>query len=359
MAASLRVGVIGAGHIGKHHVRGLQEVDRAAVTAICDTRRDRAEELAAEAVGSEVFTDFEEMLRTAPVDAVTVALPPYLHAPVTIASLEAGKHVLCEKPMALNAEEARSMVETARRVGRRLMVFYRLRYSPEARVGTRIAMEGHLGRVYHVRCVDHRFRGRPVVDNPRLAEWFMSRELSGGGVVADLLGYSLDLVLGVLGFPHISSVCAATYREIDLDRQRDLGNEVEEFAAALLRSWAADLTVFVEHATAANACDACHCTEFLGSEGGMTLQPLTITRADADGARVVEQVDVSEQTGPHPHQIGPPAQFVNAILDDEPFEICSGYEGYLVQRLIDAIYRSAETGEQVRLQEPALQPEGT
>ncbi len=353
MSEKLQVGIIGAGVIAAHHAKAFADIERARVAAVCDIERDRAEKLAAECDGAKVFTDYEKLVADPSLDAVTVALPPFLHEPATVAALEAGKHVLCEKPMARDADEAKRMVEAARATGSRLMVHYRRRYAGDARYATRLISEGALGRVYFIRSVGHRFRGRPFVDTD-LGEWFKSKELSGGGVVADLVGYALDLILGILGFPEIASAYAATYQEIELERQRELGCDVEEFGTGLFRL-ADGATIYLEQATAANTAGLGEGLEFFGSEAGMTLGPLTITRADKEGKAVSETPELPadpQRVG----SVGPVRQFVDALLDGKPFEICSGYEGYLVQRGIDAIYESAATGHEVPVGPPDLPP---
>jgi len=286
MSGKLQVGIIGAGKIAPSHAKALQAIKQAEVAAVCDIKKRRAVKLAADCDGAKVYTDYEKMVLDESLDAVSVALPPFLHEPATIAALEAGKHVLCEKPMARNAEEARRMVETARATGSRLMVYYRRRYAQEVRYATGLLKEGVLGRVYLVRAVTHRFRGRPAVDTD-LGEWFKSKELSGGGVVADLVGYALDLILGMLGFPEMASAYAATYQEIELDRQRKLDCDVEELSTTLFRL-ADGATIYIEQATAANTAGLGKGIEFLGSEAGLSLSPLTITRADKDGKPVSE-----------------------------------------------------------------------
>ena len=353
MSEKLQVGIIGAGVIAAHHAKALLSLERAEVAAVCDIEEQRARKLAADCEGAEVYTDYEEMLADARLDAVTVALPPFLHEPATVAALEAGKHVLCEKPMARNAQEARHMVVTARATGSRLMVHYRRRYALETRHATKLVTEGALGRVYFVRAISHRFRGRPALDTP-LGNWFKSKELSGGGVVADLVGYSLDLILGILGFPEIASAYAATYQEIELERQRELECDVEEFGAALLRL-GDGATIYIEQATAANTAGLGEGVELFGSEAGLSLGPLTITRSGEDGKPVSETPELPadpERVG----SVGPMRQFVEALLEDQPFEICSGYEGYLVQRAIDAIYASAAGGHEVAVGPPDLPP---
>src|SRR5438093_10698410 len=130
MAERVKVAVIGVG-MGKHHAECYQRCPQAELVALCDQDATRLAEVAAilRVEKTLTFTDPEELFRLPGLQAVSVALPNFLHAPVTVAALEAGLHVMCEKPLALNAREAQEMVATARRAGRRLMVHFNPRFN--------------------------------------------------------------------------------------------------------------------------------------------------------------------------------------------------------------------------------------
>ncbi|HTE19652.1 MAG TPA: Gfo/Idh/MocA family oxidoreductase, partial [Armatimonadota bacterium] len=113
----MRVGVIGMG-MGRNHAVHYRDTPEAELVAICDVDANRVEQVAQEVHPWRTYTRYEDLLADGEIDAVSIALPNSLHAPVTLAALEAGKHVMCEKPLAMNAGEAERMVETARRLNR-------------------------------------------------------------------------------------------------------------------------------------------------------------------------------------------------------------------------------------------------
>ena len=114
----MRVGIIGAGNIAQYaHLPGYQKVPGVQIVAICDIVPERAKQVAAKWNVPQVFTDYREMLKQ-PLDAVSICVPNCVHAEATIAALESGAHVLCEKPMALDALEGEAMVAAAKRTGK-------------------------------------------------------------------------------------------------------------------------------------------------------------------------------------------------------------------------------------------------
>src|SRR5690606_32704925 len=132
----------------------------------------------------------QSLLADDEIDAVSVALPNAMHAPVAIAAMEAGKHVLCEKPMAMSVREAEEMAEVARRTGRTFMMHFNFRFTDEVRWLQRYIAGGNLGRIYYARTGWLRRRGIPG-----LGGWFTTKALSGGGPLIDLGVHRLDLTL--------------------------------------------------------------------------------------------------------------------------------------------------------------------
>src|ERR1051326_8355582 len=166
--ANLRVGVIGLG-MGGGHARTYNELANADLVALCDQQEAWLKHCQAQWNVPHIFTDTREMLAMADLDAVSIALPNFLHAPITIAALEAGKHVLVEKPMAVNAGEARQMADAARRCERTLMISHNQRFDADTRYLKRYIDEGHLGEIYFVRTLWRRPMGHlpaPVANRP-------------------------------------------------------------------------------------------------------------------------------------------------------------------------------------------------
>src|SRR5947209_8778580 len=147
----VRVGVVGAGRFAAEcHVPGVQAHPRGEVVALCARNRERTAALAARLGVPEVYTDYRELIARPDVDAITVATPDALHRPVAVAALEAGKHVFCEKPLAMNVAEARTMVEVADRSGQVAMVAFTFRYARALQELRRLLRQGAIGTPFHV-----------------------------------------------------------------------------------------------------------------------------------------------------------------------------------------------------------------
>ena len=152
MATPLKVGLVGTGGISRRHMTAyLEHPDRVQLTAVCDINETRAQEYAKKAGVEAVYTDFDQMLREADIDAVDNCTFHPQHAPLTVAAAEAGKHVIVEKPMATSVQECREMIAAADKAGVTLMVAQDLRYSPEAVAVQRFIDEGQLGDILAVR----------------------------------------------------------------------------------------------------------------------------------------------------------------------------------------------------------------
>ncbi len=346
--AKLRIGVIGTGIIAQHHVKGYEYSGRAEIVAAADINGQALDGFCDKFGVSERFDDYGDLLRLDQVDAVSVCLPVFLHAPVSIAALAAGKHVLCEKPMCRTVDEGEAMVDAAREAGRTLMIHYRYRFNNAARQARAMIERGDLGNVYFARVIGHRFRGRAVLDSKGLGRWFLDPELAGAGVLFDLGGYSLDLVFWLLGFPEVKSVSAATYQEIDRERAEAEGFNVDELAMGMIRL-ANGATVWLERSTALNTDPkGTGGTEIYGNKAGLRLGPLTLYKDDGGGK--LETVPI--ETPPDPERSShllPPTEFVSAVLDGRPVQDCSGEEGLFVQKILNAMLTSAEEGREIVL----------
>lgn len=195
----LRAGIIGLG-IGKAHMRGYRLSPDVEMVAVCDANPKRLEEVGDEFEVPGRYTDYPTMLAEANLDMVSVCLPNSLHAEASIAALEAGAHVLCEKPMAVTSADALRMTTTAQKHDRRLMMAYNYRYRPDSRWLYRVAQAGQLGTIYRIYASWRRETGVPGWG------WFGSQAMSGGGALIDLGVHVLDLALWLLGFPEAKTV---------------------------------------------------------------------------------------------------------------------------------------------------------
>lgn len=200
-----RAGIIGLG-VGRNHAEAYLKSPDAQLVALCDTDEKRLRELAeAYGVAAEgCFTDYNTMLAKTNLDIVSVCLPNALHKPASISALNAGAHVMCEKPMAITTAEAQAMLQAAENNQRHLMVSYNYRYRADSHWMYQMARGGHLGKIYHANVSWRRETGIPG--------WglFANKAMSGGGALIDVGVHVLDLALWMLGFPKATTVSGQT-----------------------------------------------------------------------------------------------------------------------------------------------------
>ncbi len=275
MSDKVRVGVIGVGQIGKRHLQVYREIPEAELVAVADIREDEAQRIAQEFDIPYVYTDYRDLLQRDDIQSVDVCLHNRLHAPVTIAALEAGKNVYCEKPMAWTYREARAMYDTAQRLGRMLHIQLATLYAPETQGARRLIAEGHLGEIYYAKSSHYRRRGRPFVDGYGSAQ-FVQRSTAGGGAMLDMAVYHIARVLWLLGNPAVKTVSGSTYQKLDNmypDRRASSGYDVEELGMGLVRL-EGGITYFIEEAWAIHS-DPPDGDHIFGSKAGLRLDPLS------------------------------------------------------------------------------------
>ncbi len=358
MSEKTKVGVIGVG-VGSAHISGYLALPDAELVGICDTNPDRLK-LAGETHGvprDRWFSSVEELLAVPGLEAVSVTLPNQLHAPISIQALQAGKHVLCEKPLARTAAEAQSIVDAAAAANRMLMVCFNYRYRSDARWLKALSADGSLGEVYFAKAAWVRNTGIPGAGS-----WFTQKALSGGGPLIDLGVHVLDLTLWLMGHPTPVSVSGQTFSKFGPRGMKAWGNvsrpgaqggfDVEDLAAGFVRfadgralsietSWASQ--------TAAGRDD--YSVTLYGDEGGGELavrnygQTDTVTFYTEQGGQPVDlRPKLIAGCG---HQLAC-EHFVqslrNGTAPDSP-----GEQGVTLMKIIDALYESARTGVEVRI----------
>ncbi len=234
----LRAGIIGLG-VGKAHAKGYRTSPDAELIAVCDINEERLQMLAAEWGTPVHYTDYHRMLKETPLELVSICLPNALHAEATLLALEAGMHVICEKPMAPTVAEARQMLDAARRLNRRLMIAYNFRYRPDTQWMKNLVQSGALGTIFQANVSWRRETGIPG------SGWFGEKGLAGGGALIDLGVHVIDLSLWMMGFPDVTTVSGDTrmlFGQHNLktwgrhpgDRARD-GFDVEDGAVGFVR----------------------------------------------------------------------------------------------------------------------------
>ena len=350
---TIKVGMIGAGMISNMHCAGIRKHPQAELIAVCDKSRKRAKALQ-EAFGvARVYHSIADMIADRDVQAVSIAVPNYLHAPTAIAALEGGKHVMLDKPFALSLEEAKEVVRVARAKRRQFMVGMNLRFHEDAQTLRAMVVRGLLGDVYHAKTAMLR---RCAI--PKFGAWFCRKDMAGGGVLLDLGVHAIDLAFFLLDNFQPKAVSGAVYSEFG---HRNLGEggwgisdrepgkrvfDVEDMATALIKL-KGGATVAVDVSWMAHQNDpGRRNVELFGTEGGGRLIPTSYCRFTNRGKeyQVVHPQNVALRY-PHCDRM---VNWIDALLGlDKPQ--CTPAQALAVQGVIDAVYQSARTGKEVRI----------
>ncbi|MCY3993535.1 MAG: Gfo/Idh/MocA family oxidoreductase [Caldilineaceae bacterium] len=267
-----RIGIIGVGQIGKGHVRKYMAMPHVEIAAIADIDEAEANRVAAESGIASVYTDFRQLLARDDIKAVDVCLHNNFHMPATVAALEAGKHVFCEKPMAGAYVDAEKMLATARECGLMLSIQNRVYFTNETKAAKALIDGGHLGKLYHARSTGYRRRGRPFVDGYG-SPFFVNKETASGGALYDMGVYHISTMLYLLGNPDVLRISGKTYQEIAMNaaRRESSGYNVEELGLGFVRL-ADNITLDIIEAWAIHL-DSFGGSYVVGNEGGVRLEP--------------------------------------------------------------------------------------
>ena len=345
-AEKVRVGVIGLG-MGRAHLSGYKACPEAEIVAICDADENRLASAGDEFGVSTRLTSIDEMLALENLDAVSIALPNFLHCPVTVAALRAGKHVLCEKPMAMTVVEARQMLDTSEKADRKLMIHFNYRFTAQAQALKRYVDGGELGEIYFARTGWHRRRGIPG-----LGGWFNNVKLSGGGPLIDLGVHRLDLALWLMGSPEPIEVFGQTFARFgpELARQQGFEYTVEDLACGVVKLQnGAAIAVEVSWASNTEKAEDMY-TVLFGEKGGA--EQRNIGEGYEPGLKLYRErfgimEDITPKNLPRPSE-GPQAHFVRCIrTDTEP--MASGRHGLQIQKILNGLYESSRVGHSVKV----------
>jgi predicted dehydrogenase len=342
----LGIGIIGAG-IGRHHAIGYAQCPEAKILAICDADLARAQKLAEEFSIPNVYSDYRKMLEYEALEAVSICTPNFLHAPMTIAAFAAGKHVICEKPLALNLKEGAAMVAAGKKAGKIFMLAFNNRFRGDSQTLKRMIEAGELGEIYYAKTGWLRRKGIPGQGRC----WFTTKAQSGGGPLIDLGVHMLDLALWLMGNPKATKVCGATYAKFGPKGEglsgygqpaKDGRFDVEDLASAFIRL-DNGATLLLEAGWAAHIQGDISYTQLMGTKAGAELAPLRIYQ-DLQGVVVDISTGCPEQSG-HVMEI---RHFVDCLLSgQEP--IATGEQGLEIARILTGIYQSAAAGKEVIL----------
>ncbi len=354
----IRVGIIGCGGIanGKHmpSLRSIKEVE---IVAFCDIIKERAEKARAD-YGTEdakVYVDYKELLKDETIEAVHVCTPNRSHSFITIDALHAGKNVLCEKPMAKTAEEARAMVKAAKETGKILTIGYQNRYRNDSLYMKSVCESEELGDIYFAKA--HALRRRAV------PTWgvFLNEYEQGGGPLIDIGTHALDLTLWMMNNYKPKMVVGKTFKK--LNEQKDTGNawgdwdpadftvEDSAFGFIVMENGA---VISLESSWALNILDGVEAqTTLCGTKAGIDMKDGIRINGVKHNRQYIEKPDLNGggvaffegSTGGKPEEIEA-SIFYNAILNGG--EVCVKPEqACVVTEILEAIYESSKTGKPV------------
>jgi predicted dehydrogenase len=341
-----RIVIIGAGFITRvGHLPGYKAAD-AGVVAICDVVEEPARMLAAQYGIPNVYADWREMITAEQPDIVSVCLPNVLHREPTLFALEAGAHVLCEKPLATSVAEAKEMFAAARKAQRFLMTAQNWRWDAGSRAIRRIVDTGDLGEVYYAEATALRRMGIPT--------WgaFHRSELSSGGALLDVGVHMLDLAVWLMGSPEPVRVSAKTERKFGTRPEiaKMMRNawdpakfDVEDFAVALVH-FANGATLLLRTSWAAHIDAETFSVRLVGTEAGATTVPPMVYRNHA-GIPVDEHLQV-QKVSSYEREI---AHWLRVVEGAEQ-PLVTPEQTLNVQRIINAAYRSSAESREVQVE---------
>ena len=339
------IAVIGLG-MGSNHASVASETQKADLVALCEADKARLAGSCKQFHVERGYTDYRKMLREVQPTMAIVALPNALHKPVTMACIDAGSHVLCEKPMAMNVREAQQMADHAKAKRKKLMINFSFRFTPQAFALREIAESGSLGDIYYARTKWTRNRGIP-----RFGGWFGQKKLSGGGPLIDLGVHRIDLAMWLMGNPRPLTISGAAYDKLAsaLARKEKKKFDVEDLAVALVRfdngatlsveaSWMMNSEKGEDMATYVYGTKAGVCHRNL--DEGYSFEALKF--GDWDGTYAATRI----KRCPHaPHSV---AHFIDVVVDGVK-PIVTPQHGIDVMKVLDGVYKSAKLGKEIRV----------
>jgi predicted dehydrogenase len=350
--------VVGLGYAGEQHLKNFVRVPGVEAVALAGLERDRLRELGQTYGVQDLYTSWEDLVARDDLDIVSIGAPNHLHAPIAVAALEGGRHVLCEKPLARNGVEAQRIVDAAREADRAVHIAFTQRERGDVQSLKRHVEEGNLGRIYHAKATWMRRNGIPGMGG-----WFTSKELAGGGPLIDLGVHMVDMALYLMGDPEVESVSCATYAELG-PRGRggwqgsgpmrgDKPYEVEDLATAFIRlSGGATLNLETGWAVYRESSDDFGVTLY-GTDGGAEMKVRNYGTSDT--LRIYTDVAgvpavVTPEIEPREGHLAVVRRFVETISEGT-WTGQYGEDGLDRARIIDACYASALENREVSMRE--------
>lgn len=357
MSKTYRIAIIGCGGIANgKHMPSLNKLKNVEMVAFCDIISEKAQEAAAKYGKGEarVYEDYREVLKDGSIDIVHVCTPNDSHAEITIAALEAGKHVMSEKPMAKTSADARRMVEAAKRTGKKLTVGYNNRFRSDSQHLHTLCSDGELGEIYFAKA--HAIRRRAV------PTWgvFLDEEKQGGGPLIDIGTHALDLTLWMMNNYEPKVVLGTSYHK--LSQRENAANAwgpwdpskftVEDSAFGMI-TMKNGATIILESSWALNTLevDEAKCT-LSGTEGGADMK--NGLRINGEKHSRLYTTEVELKAGGVAFYDGETESapdlemrlWIEAIENDTD-PVVTPEQACVVSEILEAIYESAKTGKAV------------
>jgi predicted dehydrogenase len=349
----VNIGLIGTGGIaqGVHlpAYKKLEAEGKVKIVALCDIDEKKLAEANAKFGPAQTFTDYKDLLALEEIDAIDVCTPNYMHMPPVVAAFEAGKNVICEKPIAIDGKQGALMVAAAQKAGKKFQVGLNMRFGGGPQAIKRMMDAGKFGDIYYARAQALRRRGVPM--------WgvFTEKDKQGGGPLIDIGVHILDMSLWLMGHPKVASVTGSAVTKYGhrsghvnlFGRPWDPDNfTVEDFASGYVR-FANGATLVLEASFILNNDKERFETSLYGTEGGVFLDlhndaNIRIFREE-DGTLTDTTPVFLPRIGSHEQEI---REFVQAISEDTPVPV-PGEQGLMASQILDALYESSETGKTV------------
>jgi predicted dehydrogenase len=332
---TIKVALVGVGVAGQvSHIPAWKKLENVELVALCDRDLEKAQRVAQRFGVARATTEYDEILADPEIDVVDVCTPNFLHAPLAIAALESGKHVLVERPIARNASEAEKMVKAADKADRLLACALAHRFREDTRILKKFVDRGELGDVFYAKAGWLRQR-----TDWRTEEWRQQKQVSGGGVLMDLGVQMLDLTLHILGNPQVESVSASAHRAGKA--------EVEDSLVALVRL-AGGCVLNLEVTWGLLMEKDFAYVNLFGQSGAALWNPLRIHKG-MHGSLVNVTPAVDSPRNVYKQSIEAQVEHFAESVRKGQTGSAAAREVLEVMRIVDAIYRSAELGKEVRL----------
>ncbi|GGA26350.1 Gfo/Idh/MocA family protein [Paenibacillus physcomitrellae] len=349
----VKIGVIGTGSISEYHLKPYSAHPDAEVYAVCDLNEERANAAAAAFGAKKVYTDYRELVADPDIDAVSICTWNNTHAEISIAALQAGKHVLVEKPLCKTVEEALQVQEAVQSSGKLLQVGFVRRYDPNAQMLRTFADNGEFGEIYYAKTSYIRRMGNP-------GGWFSDKSRSGGGPLIDIGVHVIDLCWYMMGRPKVKSVSGNTYSKLgnrahiqNLSRYQAADynaelNDVEDMANALIRfENGASLMVDVSFSLHAKQNEGI--VKLYGDKGGFEIDPevCIVTEKNNTILNIQPQTDSAgfQFEKAFESEI---AHFIDCVQHNKQ-PLSPVEDGVEIMKILNAVYESAATGKEVYL----------